>query len=93
MQKNPTIYKEQQELPTIQRVVSVLWPSFLVASLATVLFFSLFDPADLGRLAGYPELTRTGGYTIGFFAFWLMTAISCGMTCYFRKPVHRPRID
>ncbi len=93
MQKNPTIYKEQLELPTVQRVASVLWPSFLVASLATVLFFALFDPTDLGRLAGYPELTHLGGYTIGFFFFWLMTAISCGMTCYFRKPVHRPRAD
>ncbi len=92
MQKNPTIYKDQQELPTIQRVISVLWPSFLVASISTFLFFAVFDPIDLGRLAGYPELTRIGGYTIGFFFFWVMTAFSCGLTCYFRKPVHPPTI-
>ncbi|MDX1345527.1 MAG: hypothetical protein R3179_06480 [Sedimenticolaceae bacterium] len=75
----------------MQRIVSVLWPSFLVASLATVLFFVVFDPQELGMLAGLPELTRTGGYTIGFFFFWFMGALGCALTCYFRKPCP-PRI-
>ena len=81
----------EQNLPAIQRVISVMWPSFLTASLATVLFFVIFDPLDLGLIAGVPELTRLGGYTIGFFFFWFITSLGCALTCYFRKPCP-PRI-
>lgn len=83
---NDTHAQTEDNLPVVQKIVSVLWPSFLVASLATVLFFVVFDPQELGMLAGAPELTRTGGYTIGFFFFWIMGAIGCALTCYFRKP-------
>jgi len=88
---NDTPQQTEHNLPIVQRVISVLWPSFLVASLATALFFVVFDPQELGMLAGVPELTRTGGYTIGFFFFWIMGAIGCALTCYFRKPCP-PRI-
>lgn len=86
MPTQPINQPSNQPLPMIQNLVSVLWPSFLMASLATVLFFTLFDPQELGMIAGVPELTRIGGYTIGFFAFWFLTSISCALTCYFRKP-------
>ncbi|MGD1983347.1 MAG: hypothetical protein PVF93_05530 [Chromatiaceae bacterium] len=88
MSTRPATHADKNDLPAVQQIVSVMWPSFITASAATILFFSLFDPTDLGRLAGFPELTRTGGYTIGFFAFWLLTSISCAMTCYFRRPMH-----
>jgi hypothetical protein len=88
MSTRPATQADKNDLPVIQQIVSVMWPSFITASAGTIIFFSLFDPTDLGRLAGFPELTRTGGYTIGFFAFWLLTSISCAMTCYFRRPMH-----
>jgi hypothetical protein len=88
---NDTQAQNEHNLPIVQRIISVLWPSFLVASLATVLFFVVFDPQELGMLAGLPELTRTGGYTIGFFFFWILGAMGCALTCYFRKPCP-PRI-
>lgn len=84
-QQNP-----DQDLPVIQRIVSIMWPSFLTASFATILFFVLFDPSDLALISGF-EVTRTGGYTIGFFFFWFITSIGCALTCYFRKPCP-PRI-
>jgi hypothetical protein len=73
-------------MPRTQQLVSVLWPSFLVAAATTVVFFTLFDPLDLALLAGVPELSRIGGYTIGFFFFWLITGVACSLTCYFRRP-------
>ena len=85
----PATESDKNQLPVVQQIVSVMWPSFITASAATIVFFSLFDPTDLGRLAGFPELTRIGGYTIGFFGFWLLTSVSCAMTCYFRRPMHR----
>jgi hypothetical protein len=85
----PATGSDKNDLPVIQQIVSVMWPSFITASAATIIFFTLFDPTDLATIGGFPELTRTGGYTIGFFSFWLLTSISCAMTCYFRRPTHR----
>lgn len=85
----PVTDVDKTQLPVVQQIVSVMWPSFIVASVATIVFFTVFDPVALGALAGVPELTRTGGYTVGFFCFWLITSTSCALTCYFRRPTHR----
>lgn len=80
-------------IPTVQKLVSVLWPSFLTAGVATILFFTAFDPYDLGMALGIEELDRLEAYSIGFFAFWILTASSCALTCYFQRPcdqVNRP---
>lgn len=82
----------QQDLPVVQRIASVLWPSFLTAAVATIVFFTLFDPVQLSLIAGGPEISRTAGYTFGFFCFWMITAVSCALTCYFRRPCP-PRKD
>ncbi len=74
------------EIPLIQRVIAVLWPSFLTAGAATGLFFTTFDPADLLVLTGYPEISRTGVYSVGFFLFWALTSSTCVLTCYFQRP-------
>ncbi len=78
--------RSSPDIPVIQRIVAVLWPSFLTAGLATALFFTAFDPLDLAALIGYPEISRTGVYTIGFFLFWLLTSATCALTCYFQRP-------
>lgn len=85
----PATQTDKNQLPVVQQIISVMWPSFLTASAATIIFFTVFDPTELGIIGGFPELTRMGGYTIGFFAFWLLTSISCALTCYFRRPTHR----
>jgi len=79
------------DIPVIQRIVAVFWPSFLTSGIATGIFFTLFDPLDLIHIAGLPETSRMGVYTIGFFLFWLLTACTCALTCYFRRPCHPDR--
>ena len=72
------------ELPRLQRVSSVLWPSFLFAGAATVVFFALIDPvAMLDCQGAAPPLSRTGAYSLGFFLFWLLTAGSSAVTLYY----------
>ena len=88
MPTQPATSQQPEQIPAIQNIISVLWPSFLTAAVATIVFFTLFDPIELGRLLGL-ELTRMAGYTGGFFAFWFLTSISCALTCYFRRPCHR----
>ena len=77
------------EISQSQNLISILWPSFLVGSLSTILFFTFFDPNQLGLVTGYPDITRLAGYTIGFFAFWFLAAVSSALTCYFRTPCHQ----
>jgi len=65
--------------------VWILWPSFLVASAANGLFFTLFDPADLVVFGRGIELGRMEVYTVGFFAFWALGAASSLLTCFFQR--------
>ena len=78
--------EDSQNIPAVQRIVAVLWPSFLTAGVATILFFTAFDPQLIMVASGYGEISRLGGYTIGFFLFWLLTSSSCALTCYFQRP-------
>jgi hypothetical protein len=79
-----------------QRLGWVLWPSFLIACIAELAFFALFDPTDL-HLFGVPiEAERMPVYTIGFFAFWAIGAVSSGLTVFLaRSPfeVNRCTLD
>ncbi|MFV9615039.1 MAG: hypothetical protein ACNYZG_03730 [Gammaproteobacteria bacterium] len=70
-------------IPFIQRVVAILWPSFITAGIATVLFTTAFDPAFI--FSDY-DISRLGVYTICFFMFWSLGAITSAATCYFLKP-------
>lgn len=80
----------QKEIPKIQKIIAVFWPSFLTAGLATILFFTAFDPQLLMEVSGYGHISRMAGYTIGFFLFWILTASTCALTCYFQRPCHTP---
>ena len=71
------------QMPFSQKCIVTLWPSFMMAIVATGLFFSAFDPMEL-----YPydldfEINAVGAYTLGFFIFWALSAVSSMMTLYF----------
>ena len=70
-------------IPLVQRVVAVLWPAFIMAGIATVLFTTAFDPAVI--FIDY-DISRLGMYTICFFLFWSFGVITAASTCYFLKP-------
>ncbi len=68
-----------------QRLLWVLWPSFLVAAVAELLVFALFDPHDL-YLFGVPvEVGRMSAYTIGFFFFWAITSAASALTVFLQR--------
>ena len=73
----------ERKIPRIQKCIAVLWPSFLVAVAATGAFFSAFDPRDLLPFDTELDVSPLGVYTIGFFIFWLITAVSGLGTLYF----------
>lgn len=68
-----------------QRVIWILWPSFIVGGIATVVFFTLFDPRELALFGSELSVSRLAVYSIGFFAFWLLAATSSALTCFFQR--------
>jgi hypothetical protein len=66
----------------MQRAIWILWPSFLVAAVAEMVFFALFDPGELVFFGQPLELSRTAVYSIGFFLFWGFAAVSSALTLY-----------
>ncbi|HEY9397059.1 MAG TPA: hypothetical protein VIQ28_07110 [Burkholderiales bacterium] len=69
----------------MQRAIWVLWPSFIVAGVAEVVFFTLIDPMSLQIFDEAHDLGRTTVYSIAFFALWLFAATSSALTCFFQR--------
>ncbi len=62
----------------------ILWPSFLAACAASLLFFAAVDPLLL-RDAGprvFAGLERETGYAVGFLFFWLTAAIASTLSVW-----------
>jgi len=64
----------------MQKAIRILWPSFLVAAAAEMVFFALFDPGELSFFGQPLELSRTAVYSIGFFLFWAFAAASSALS-------------
>ncbi len=65
-------------------VALVLWPSFLAACGASLLFFAAVDPALL-RDAGprlFAGLEREAGYALGFLFFWAIGSVASAVSIY-----------
>ena len=67
-----------------QDIAIVLWPSFLAASVATMVCFAFLDPQWLGDAASTPAWlqSRMAGYALGFFFFWVTGTVSSALTLY-----------
>lgn len=68
-----------------QRIIWILWPSFIVAGVAEAVFFTFFDPSDLTIFGGAHGLSRIAVYSLGFFLFWLFAAASSAFTCFLQR--------
>lgn len=69
----------------MKRAIWILWPSFVVAGAAEVVFCSLFDPSTLEVFGQPTNMSRTGIYTVAFFAFWAFGAMTSAFTCYLQR--------
>jgi len=69
----------------MQRLIHILWPSFLVAGLADLVLVVLFDPLELLYRGEAQVGQRLGAYSVGFFVLWLLGIASSALTCYFQR--------
>ena len=65
-----------------RRMMWVIWPAFLVAAVAELIFFSIFDPFDLHFFGAPLEMSRQAIYTMGFFGFWALGIASSALTIF-----------
>lgn len=67
------------------RLIVILWPSFLMAGLAEIVFFTLIDPQTLYLMGRPVQYSLIATYSIGFAAFWLLCAASSAATLFFMR--------
>jgi hypothetical protein len=58
-----------------RQIMVILWPSFLIAGVASAIVFAFIDPLDVA-IFGYIRPAREWLYAIGFFLFWVMAGLS-----------------
>jgi len=75
-----SIPSKQFKYPVRPMLMIILWPAFLMACVATGLFFSLIDPMELIVLDQRVQLHMTAVYSLGFFVFWLLGILASGLT-------------
>ena len=69
----------------MQKLIWVLWPSFVVGGIGEGLFFTVFDPQELYLFGEPSDLSRMAAYTIGFFMCWAFAAASSALTCFLQR--------
>jgi hypothetical protein len=65
--------------------IQVLWPSFLVAGIAEIVFFTVINPQELYLLGQPVKYSPIATYSIGFFGFWILCAASSLTTLFFQR--------
>lgn len=67
------------------------WPSFLMAGVLEVLVFALVDPSELHWRDQTLDWSRPAVYTLAFFAFWCVIALSCWLSLILAAPAPAPK--
>ena len=73
---------------TVLRTIGlIVWPAFVVAGLATLVFFAMIDPLALAAIS-WPALagSRLTGYSLGFFMFWGVASLASSLTWLLLRP-------
>jgi hypothetical protein len=65
-----------------QHLMQVVWPAFLIAGVAELVFFSIFDPFELHFFGQPLDWSREAIYALGFFGFWGLGIASSTLTLF-----------
>ncbi|MDD3325744.1 MAG: hypothetical protein PHW25_01500 [Zoogloea sp.] len=67
------------------KLIQVLWPSFIVAGIAEIVFFTVVSPQELYFMGDPVRLSAIATYSIGFLCLWLICAGSSLATLFFQR--------
>jgi hypothetical protein len=68
------------------KLMWIAWPAFLAACVLELVVFAMVDPQDLHWFGQPLEFSRQGVYTLSFFLFWAISAVSNSLTALLAKP-------
>ncbi len=70
-----------------QRLLTILWPAFVMAGVLEILVFALVDPGDLhgfgGPATAWPERAI---YSLAFLVFWAVIGAASALTLWLALP-------
>lgn len=69
--------------PRALHIAQILWPAFIIAGILEMVVFAWVDPSAL-VLGGWPMKAQTV-YTVAFFVFWGLIAISAELSHWMMK--------
>lgn len=73
--------KLDETIFSIRRLLmTTLWPSFIMACVSSVVLFSFVEPEAFILHFNNIEISNAVIYSISFFIFWLLGAITSGLT-------------
>lgn len=65
------------------RVMTVMWPAFLMAGVLEMLVFALVDPHQLhGWGVDTAQWPASAVYTVAFFLFWGVISVAAGIAVW-----------
>ncbi len=64
--------------------ILVLWPSFLIAAVAEIFFFTVISPQELYLFGEPVDFSPIATYSIAFFGFWAVCAASSLLTVFLK---------
>jgi hypothetical protein len=64
-----------------RHLMLIMWPSFLMAGVASGVVFALIDPLDVA-IFGYITPKREVMYAMAFFFFWFIASMSSLLSLY-----------
>lgn len=75
--------------PFVRRMMTIVWPAFLMAGVLEMLTFAVVDPDSLHWLDGN-DLGWSAGtvYAVTFFIYWGVIATAGAMTQLLSEPPH-----
>jgi hypothetical protein len=71
--------------PLGHRLMQVVWPAFLSAGVAELVFFAIFDPFELHFFGRPLDWSREAIYALGFFGFWGLGIASSALTVFLSR--------
>ena len=78
---------ENAKRRTLERAMVIVWPAFLAAVAAEIVFFALFDPLNFNLRH---TLSREAVYSATFVGFWALGILASALTLLLRRPSGAP---
>lgn len=70
----------------MRRLLTILWPAFVMAGVLEVLVFAQVDPSELHGVAAAAGWSRQTIYSVAFFVFWAVIAAASALSLWLALP-------